>query len=133
MDESAFTALVSRHGPVVLSVCRRVLREGVRAQDPVILIVDGTNKENYYRTIEKIPLPLGLQWSFEDHGACQSVLVETVSRFKGLERAIVLLWIPEPCNPQTLSELLYVGTSRAKSLLKVVGTEAGCAWIDTNT
>src|SRR5256885_6469579 len=25
-DEAAFTALVSRHGPTVLSVCRRVLR-----------------------------------------------------------------------------------------------------------
>jgi RNA polymerase sigma factor (sigma-70 family) len=32
-DEAAFTELVSRHGPLVLSVCRRVLRDGHAAED----------------------------------------------------------------------------------------------------
>src|SRR6516225_5407667 len=32
-DESAFTALLSRHGPMVLRVCRRVLRQEQDAED----------------------------------------------------------------------------------------------------
>ncbi len=107
---------------------RFLIEEHVRAEDLAVLIVDGPNKETYYGALKAIPLPLGLHWSFEDHGASGAVLVETVSRFKGLERAGILLWVPEPCSPRALAELLYVGSSRAKSLLRVVGTAAGCAW-----
>src|SRR5581483_10251327 len=32
-DESAFSALLARHGPMVLSVCRRILRDGHAAED----------------------------------------------------------------------------------------------------
>jgi DNA-directed RNA polymerase specialized sigma24 family protein len=32
-DEPAFTALVERHGPMVLAVCRRVLRDSHAAED----------------------------------------------------------------------------------------------------
>jgi RNA polymerase sigma factor (sigma-70 family) len=32
-DEAAFTALVRRHGPMVLAVCRRVVRDGHAAED----------------------------------------------------------------------------------------------------
>src|SRR5439155_21139079 len=32
-DETAFAVLVRRHGPMVLAVCRRVLRDGHAAED----------------------------------------------------------------------------------------------------
>src|SRR5262245_48964844 len=32
-EEAAFTVLVERHGPMVLSVCRRILRHGQDAED----------------------------------------------------------------------------------------------------
>ena len=32
-DEDAFAALVARHGPMVLAVCRGVLRDGCDAED----------------------------------------------------------------------------------------------------
>ena len=111
---------------------RFLIEEHVRAEDLAVLVVDGTNKNTYYGVLNPIPLPLGLHWSFEDHGDSGSVLVETVSRFKGLERAGILLWVPDPCTPQALAELLYVGTSRAKSLLRVVGTTTGCTWVGCN-
>ena len=56
----------------------------------------------------------------------ESVLVDTVSRFKGLESAIVFLWGLQQLHPDIDRESLYVGFSRAKSRLYLVGTEQIC-------
>lgn len=55
-----------------------------------------------------------------------SVLVDTVSRFKGLEAAIVFLWGLQEVHPRIDRESLYVGFSRAKSRLYLVGAEQIC-------
>lgn len=48
------------------------------------------------------------------------VVAETVHRFKGLEADVVILVLTET-NPETLQPLAYVGLSRARAVLVVVG------------
>jgi hypothetical protein len=45
------------------------------------------------------------------------VLIDTVQRFKGLESAVMILWELDTCDLSRSKELLYVGMSRAKSML----------------
>ena len=47
------------------------------------------------------------------------VVFETVRRFKGLERAIVVL-VELPASRDRLDELLYVGLTRATTQLVVI-------------
>jgi superfamily I DNA and RNA helicase len=54
------------------------------------------------------------------------VLIDTIQRFKGLESQIVILWGLDTIDLSRREELLYVGMSRAKSLLVVVGTTNTC-------
>jgi hypothetical protein len=83
-------------------------------------------KAAYYAEIKDKPLPQGAKWSIEAHRVPDSVLVDTVSRFKGLESAIVFLWGLQDLHPDIDAESLYVGLSRAKSRLYLVGTEKIC-------
>ena len=64
----------------------------------------------------------GVEWAFEVHGKAKCVLVDTVARFKGLEAQAVVLWIGDEVIDEAHWETVYVGTTRAKSLLTVVGS-----------
>jgi superfamily I DNA/RNA helicase len=59
------------------------------------------------------------------------VQVETIHRFKGLESPVVVLVITDP--PVTINDyartLLYVGTSRARSFLLVLGPRRVKEWL----
>ena len=52
------------------------------------------------------------------------VLVESVTRFKGLERDVVILVRLDPVEYCDFLPLLYVGASRARAMLVVIGDEA---------
>jgi hypothetical protein len=121
-------SLLTQASEIQKLINRLTLEEHVPPEELAVLIVDGKNKENYYAALSARSLTSGIQWSFEDHWTNGAVLVDTVSRFKGLERSAILLWIPEPCDPQSTAALLYVGTSRAKSMLRIVGTEQAVNW-----
>ena len=45
------------------------------------------------------------------------ITLDTISRFKGLESPIVILWFR---NPQLNKELMYVGVTRARTHLIIV-------------
>lgn len=107
---------------------RLILQERVPAGEIAILVADPPQKATYYEVLCGLPLPAGLVWSQEDHYAERCVLVETVGRFKGLERGVVILWVDGRGEANDGNEILYVGSSRAKSVLYVVGSAEGCAW-----
>jgi hypothetical protein len=52
------------------------------------------------------------------------VLVETVRRFKGLERQVVILTAIDDLPSDVETGLLYVGLSRARVHLVIVATES---------
>jgi hypothetical protein len=104
-----------------------VARQGVAPGDISVLIADAPQKGDYYATLRHLPLPKPSTWLDEGTRSANTVLMDTIQRFKGLESPIVFLWGLDSIDLRRSEELLYVGMSRAKSLLVVVGTSASCA------
>ena len=96
----------------------------------VVLIVDAPSKADFYATLCRLPLPKPATWCEEGVRSDRVVLMDTVRRFKGLEASVVILWGIDGINWERYDELLYVGMSRAKSVLVVVGTSASCATVE---
>lgn len=112
---------------VVQGVVRRYLAEGVSAADIVVLVLP-TDERNqaFFRPLRATTLPDGVQWTFDTFGDPRKVLVDTVARFKGLEGGVLVLWLGVDIDVELHSKFLYVGTSRARSRLVLVGTEQVC-------
>lgn len=107
-----------------------IAKEGVAPADIAVLIVDSAHKQDFYHALSRRPLPRPAVWTTEDARSPASILLDTVQRFKGLEAAVVFLWGFERITPSDQQALLYVGISRAKSYLCMVGRSENCkAWI----
>ncbi len=100
-------------------IVQLITKEGIAARDIVVLIMDGRKKFEFYSLLKRKPLPGTAAWAEETESVDGRVLLETVQRFKGLESPIVFLW--DSASNEDSRELSYVGLSRAKSLLFVVG------------
>ena len=109
-----------------------IARQGVSPGDIAVLIVDAVSKADYYAALRRLPLPKPATWLEEGVRNDRTVLMDTVRRFKGLEAPVVILWGLDGIDWEQSEELLYVGMSRAKSLLVVVGTSASCAMANTD-
>lgn len=111
------------------SLCARVVqlldREDLRATQIAILVC-GEPKANYYSLLKGHSLPRQGNWVVEGVAADRGVTVDTVRRFKGLEADVVFLWGTDMLPPNDAAELLYVGLSRAKSRLFIVGSQPTC-------
>jgi len=103
-----------------------VARQGVVPGDITVLIADALRKADYYATLRRLPLPKPAIWLEEGIRGSNTILIDTIQRFKGLESPVVILWGLDTIDLARSEELLYVGMSRAKSLLVVVGTAATC-------
>jgi superfamily I DNA/RNA helicase len=86
-----------------------------------VLVVQG-GSQVLYNALAARPLPRGASWGIRQHRLDGSVVIDTVSRFKGLEAAIVILCNFEDVDIRVDCELFYVGLSRAKSRIYLVGS-----------
>jgi hypothetical protein len=95
---------------------RLVRDEGVEPQQVAVLTLDGSSL--LYKTA------LGAFTACSAPGVPHRVVVDSVRRFKGLERDVVLLVLSEAISQD---ELLYVAITRARTHLIVLGPQAAIA------
>jgi hypothetical protein len=129
-DEIQFDASPGRDAQAAKISARIVdliARQGVIPSDITVLVADALRKADYYATLRRYPLPKPAIWLEEGIRSSNTVLMDTIQRFKGLESPIVILWGLDTIDVTRSEELLYVGMSRAKSLLVVAGTTSTCA------
>ena len=96
----------------VMPVVELLIDEGFKPSDMVVLCGSMT-LANKLRERTAGPYSFGLWGS-------QGIAVETISRFKGLDAQAVVLALP---SVENLTEA-YVGMSRARSVLFVIGDES---------
>ncbi len=108
-----------------------IARQGVAAGDITVLIADAVRKTEYYAALRRLPLPKPATWLEEGVRSNNTVLIDTIQRFKGLESPVVILWGLDTIDVTRSEELLYVGMSRAKSLLVLVARSETCGVIRT--
>ncbi|MEQ9260034.1 MAG: AAA family ATPase, partial [Roseovarius sp.] len=104
-------------------VTRLTQTEGILAHEIAVLLCTARNRATCEKLLSQCPLPKTLRLGrIEDYGP-DSLTVDTVARFKGLERAVIIVWEFADCDPDRDRETFYVGLSRAKSLLFICGTK----------
>ncbi len=107
------------------AISRRVRQwvavEGLEAHDVAVLVAKRP-KARCYELLGPRLTAEGIRWVTETHSVTGAVLLETYSRFKGLEAQAVVLWVGDEVVEEATWETVYVGTTRAKSLLAVVGS-----------
>ncbi|MQB35118.1 DUF2075 domain-containing protein [Agrobacterium rhizogenes] len=102
-------------------VTRLIAEEKVKPYEIGVLLCDAKVREDCERAIATTALPADAKWGRLEAYGPGSLTVDTVARFKGLERQIIILWGLDRCTPEKDRETLYVGMSRAKALLFLCG------------
>lgn len=92
----------------------------------IAVLVPSRDHRGFYSLLKERPLPRPVRWAFEEHCIPNTVRVDTVLRFKGLEAQVVYLWGADEFDQDRDREILYVTISRAKSRLFVVGVGPEC-------
>lgn len=121
----AAPSLASQGSAIHSAVVNLISLEGVKPNQ-IAIVVCGEPQNPYIEAIEKYKLPQNTQWIVRGPAAGRGVRVETVRRYKGLEADIVFLWGIDALSIRDRNETLYVGISRAKSRLILVGAEKAC-------
>lgn len=106
---------------IVRRVRQWIYDEALRPEDVAVLVAKRP-KAHLYDLLQQRSQNADIAWAVEAHGRKRSVLVDTVARFKGLEAPAVVLWLGDEVVDDEQWEAVYVGTTRAKSLLCIVGS-----------
>ena len=107
-------------------VCRLIERDRVAPADIAVLVANPLQKADCISLLRMQPLPRASKWANEAGPSAGTVGLDTVQRFKGLEAAVVILWGLGGLDAVSHREVFYVGISRAKSVLVLVGTDGDC-------
>ncbi len=107
-------------------VSRLLVDEKVYPRSVTVLIANRLQKKAHQDALSRWALPAGAKWGSLDDDGNRTVVVETVARFKGLESTILVLWGIDQLPAEDYHSDLYVGTSRAKSILVLCGTAETC-------
>jgi hypothetical protein len=91
--------------------------------EEIVVLVAKQPKSRLYELLSTEELTGNIEWAFETHGKRRTILVDTVKRFKGLEAQAVILWLGDEITEDQQWETIYVGATRAKSLLCIVGSK----------
>jgi superfamily I DNA and RNA helicase len=113
----------ARQAEAVAHRVRQWITEEKLDPEQITVLVAKQPKVAFYELLSQQALPGSVSWAFEEHGRRRTVLVDTVKRFKGLEAEAVVLWVGDEVTDEEQWETLYVGTTRAKSLLSIVGSK----------
>jgi len=133
-DEIQFDAAAGRNqqaAKISSRIVDLIARQDVEPEIITVLIADSPRKAEYYSLLKRFPLPKPAYWLEEGERDANSVLIDTIQRFKGLESPIVILWGLDTLDISKHQELLYVGMSRAKSLLTIVAKPDMCAILES--
>jgi len=111
---------------IALEINNLITNENIKPEDISILILHSKGKKIKSNLITSEPLTGSNNWIIEGFQGKNTVLIDTVKRYKGLESEIVFLWGIDDIDLSLLGDLLYVGISRAKSILYLVGSNHNC-------
>lgn len=118
---SAIDKVDAQADEVAKRVRQWVQVEGIRAEDVAVLIAKRP-KTYLHELLSDRADSAGINWAYESYGKKRCVLIDTVARFKGLESQAVVLWIGDEVVSEGQWETIYVGMTRAKTLLMVIGS-----------
>ena len=104
-----------------------IVDERVAAHNVAVLICDGTAKGTLELALRKFALPKPARFGPLENYGSNVVTLDTVARFKGLERDVVVLWGFDRADATRDRETLYVGMSRAKAALYLCGSRDACS------
>lgn len=107
-------------------VSRLLVDEKVSPGAITVLIANRLHKKTHQDALKRHALAAGANWGSLDDDSPRTVVVETVARFKGLESEILVLWGLDRLSDEDYHSDLYVGSSRAKSILALCGSAETC-------
>lgn len=113
-------------------ITKLVAEEKVAPHDIAVLLCDTADRAAREQALLATSIPSSAKFGKLEAYGPGSITVDSVARFKGLERAVIILWALEGCSPTRDRETLYVGMSRAKSVLCLCGTREACERVGTD-